>query len=75
MRLPRIKLDGRAAVFHCTSRVAGGYYLLDDVGKEKLTQILWRLAPFRGIEVITYCMMSNHFHHPSFTTILPTFWP
>ena len=39
-----------------------GRRALDDVGKEKLTQILWRLAPFCGIEVITYCMMSNHFH-------------
>ena len=62
MRLPRIKLQGRAAVFHCTSRVVGGRRLLDDVDKEKLTQFLWKLAPFCGIEVITYCMMSNHFH-------------
>jgi REP element-mobilizing transposase RayT len=36
--------------------------LLNDVGKEKLVAILWPLARFCGVEVITYCMMSNHFH-------------
>jgi len=36
--------------------------LLDDLGKEKLTRLLGRLAEFCGVEVITYCMRSNHFH-------------
>ena len=31
-------------------------------GKEKLVQLLWPLANFCGVEVLTYCMMSNHFH-------------
>ena len=35
---------------------------MDDLGKEKLVGILWPMAKFCGIEVITYCMMSNHFH-------------
>jgi REP element-mobilizing transposase RayT len=62
MRLARIKVHGRSAVYHCISRVVGGQALLDDLGKEKLTQILGQLSQFCGIEVITYCMMSNHFH-------------
>jgi len=36
--------------------------LLGDLGKEKLTGLLGRLAEFCGVEVITYCLMSNHFH-------------
>ena len=36
--------------------------MLDDVGKEKLVGLLGQLAAFCGLEVITYCMMSNHFH-------------
>ena len=60
--MARIKVTGRAAVFHCTTRVVGGQRLLDDVGKEKLTQILWHLVNFCGIQVITYCLMSNHIH-------------
>ncbi len=35
---------------------------MDDLGKEKLVQLLWPLARFCGVEVLTYCMMSNHFH-------------
>ena len=62
MRMARIKVTGAAAVYHCISRVVGGQMLLTDSGKEKLVQILGKLADFCGIEVITYCMMSNHFH-------------
>ena len=47
---------------HCISRVVSGGNLLDDISKETLTGMLWKLAGFCGIEVITYCMMSNHFH-------------
>ena len=49
-------------MYHCISRVVGGQFLLDDLGKEKLAQLLLRLAAFCGMEVITYCMMGNHFH-------------
>ena len=62
MRMARIKVEGATAVYHCISRVVGGEMLLDDLGKEKLVSLLGRLAEFCGIEVITYCMMSNHFH-------------
>ena len=62
MRMARIKLQGRRAVYHCMSRVVGGQALLDDVGKEKLVALVRQLAAFCGVEVITYCVMSNHFH-------------
>ena len=63
MRLPRLKGSReQSAVYHCISRVVGGQFLLDDLGKEKLAQLLLRLAAFCGMEVITYCMMGNHFH-------------
>ncbi|MBL9175452.1 MAG: chemotaxis protein CheW, partial [Verrucomicrobiales bacterium] len=32
------------------------------MGKERLSRLLLKLAPFCGIEVITFCMMGNHFH-------------
>ena len=62
MIMARIKLTGRKAVFHCVSRIVGGQNLLDEVSKEKLTELLWRMAGFCGLEVITYCMMANHLH-------------
>ncbi|MBX3734296.1 MAG: transposase [Verrucomicrobiae bacterium] len=54
--------EGRVGVYHCISRVVGSQRLLDDLCKEKLAEILLKLAPFCGIEVITYCMMGNHVH-------------
>ena len=62
MRMARIKLAGESAVYHCISRIVGGQRLLDDLGKEKLVRILGILAEFCDVEVITYCIMSNHFH-------------
>ncbi len=62
MRMARIKIWGRGAVYHCLSRVVGGEPLLGELEKEKLRQMLWQQAAFSGIEVITYCLMSNHIH-------------
>ena len=60
--MARLKLQGRTAVYHCISRVVGGQALLDDLSKEKLVALLGQMAAFCGVEVITYCMMSNHIH-------------
>jgi putative transposase len=62
MRMARIKVQGRRAVYHCISRVVGGQALLDDLCKETLARMLWQHAAFCGLEVITYCLMTNHFH-------------
>lgn len=62
MRMARIKISGRGAVYHCISRVVGGEALLGDREKEKLRQMLWAQAAFSGLEVLTYCLMSNHIH-------------
>ena len=44
------------------TRVVGSQHLLGGVEKEKLRRLIWRQARFCGLEVITYCVMSNHFH-------------
>ena len=62
MRMSRIKISVRKVVLHCISRVVGAQRLLDDLCKEKFAELLWKQAKFCGLEVITYCVMSNHFH-------------
>jgi REP element-mobilizing transposase RayT len=62
MRMARIKVEGRGAVYHCISRVVGGQMLLGAPEKEKLREMLWQQAEFSGVEIITYCLMSNHIH-------------
>lgn len=62
MRMARIKILGRSAVYHCISRIVGGERLLGKNEREKLARMLRRQAAFCGLQVITYCIMSNHVH-------------
>lgn len=48
--------------YHVMSRTCGGEIWFDDVEKEALRRILWRMAEFSGIKIVTYCLMGNHFH-------------
>ncbi len=60
MRTNRIKVLG--GVYHCMSRVVAGEYLLGKREKEVFCKQLFQVADFCGVEVLTYCIMSNHFH-------------
>ena len=60
--MKRTKLEGVPAVYHAMSRVVGGQLLLGDREKEVLRKMLWQVADFSGVEILTYCIMSNHFH-------------
>lgn len=64
MRQARIKLDAReeAAVYHCMTRTVNGERLLDDVAKEVLRKQLWQIADYCGVQIVTYAILSNHFH-------------
>jgi putative transposase len=44
------------------SRTCGGEVFFDDVEKEALRRVMWRMAEFSGIKIVTYCLMGNHFH-------------
>lgn len=43
-------------------RVSGGLRLLEPSDKEILRRMLWKVAAFSGVEVLAYCILSNHFH-------------
>ena len=63
MSLRRVKDKGEiASGYHCISRIVGGERLIGNRGKEILRRQLWRVSDFCGVEVLTYCLMSNHFH-------------
>ncbi len=64
MRTARIKVaaeDGEA-VYHCMTRTVNGERVIDDPAKEVLRGQLWLTAEFCGVEILTYAIMSNHFH-------------
>lgn len=62
MRKRRVRLKGERVVYHCLSRAVAGAHLFDDEAKTVFREMLWRVADFCGIEILAYCVMSNHFH-------------
>ena len=44
------------------TRTVNGERLFGNREKEILRKMLWQVADFCGVEVLTYCVMSNHFH-------------
>ena len=62
MRKPRIKITDHPAVYHCISRIVGGQFLLDDPDKETFRLFMWQQADFAGLQLLTYCLLSNHTH-------------
>ena len=64
MRTRRMKIGGAVAVYHCMTRTVNGEMLFKDREKEMLRKMLWQVADFSGVEILTYCIMSNHFRVP-----------
>jgi putative transposase len=52
----------RLACHHLISRVVQKRKLMDGEAMEAMRQIMRSQAAFAGMEVLTYCFMSNHFH-------------
>ena len=50
-----------ANFYHVMSRTCGGEIFFDDTEKEALRRVIWRVAEFCGVSVLTYCVMGNHF--------------
>ena len=64
MRTARIKVKSETgeAVYHCMSKTVNGERLFDDTGKEILRRQVWLVAEFCGVQILTYAILSNHFH-------------
>ena len=48
--------------FHVMSRFVKEVPFMDDVEKEGLRKLIWKMSAFLGVDVLTYCVMGNHFH-------------
>ncbi len=69
MKRPRRRILGQfggenagGQAYHVMSRTAGGEKLFGDVEKEAFRRLMWRMARFSGVEILTYALMGNHFH-------------
>ncbi len=64
MRTPRFKAapDEEAGCYHCISRVVEERHAFEEREREKFRALLQEYAAFCGVEVLTWCILSNHFH-------------
>ena len=64
MRTARIKASAATSdsIYHVMTRTVNGAFLFDGPAKETLRKQLWQIADFCGVRVLTYTILSNHFH-------------
>ena len=64
MRQPRLKAPGHLAVayYHCISRVVNRSFVLGPEEKEMFVHFMRLYERLCGLRVVTFCVMSNHFH-------------
>ena len=62
MRRRRVKIEERAACYHVVNRVHAREFLFQEEEAEAFCRIMRKTARFCGVEVITYCVMTNHIH-------------
>ncbi len=64
MPRPRLKAapDLSLAYYHCVSRIVDRRYIFEPAEKEHFVRLLRECAEFCEVRVLTYCLMSNHFH-------------
>ena len=61
MRQARIRGEG-LSYCHCLSRVVDRRFILGDEEREFIVALMRKLEAFLGLRVVTYAVMSNHFH-------------
>ena len=54
--------EERSAVYHCVSRVVERQFHFGKAEKEQFVKLMRVYEAFCGVKVLSYCVMSNHFH-------------
>ena len=61
-RIPRMLVKQEDAIYHVISRTALDGFVLGDVEKDYLFDLIKKLSALYFTEVFGYCIMGNHFH-------------
>src|SRR6187551_2515231 len=54
--------DSQAGVYHLVSRIVDRQFRLDAREKETFARMMRAFAAFHQVEILTFCLMGNHFH-------------
>jgi REP element-mobilizing transposase RayT len=52
----------KPAIYHCISRVVDRRFVFGDAEREHFRMFMRMQENFSGCRVLSYCIMSNHFH-------------
>jgi REP element-mobilizing transposase RayT len=52
----------KPVIYHCVSRVVDRRFVLKEEEREKFRMFMRMVENFSGCRVLSYCLMSNHFH-------------
>ncbi|MGL5018027.1 MAG: transposase, partial [Luteolibacter sp.] len=52
----------KPVIYHCLSRVVGRQFVLEVDEREHFRMLMRMCEEFTGCRVLSYCLMSNHFH-------------
>jgi REP element-mobilizing transposase RayT len=55
-------LRGKAAIYHCVSRVVDRRRVFGPAERERFTALMRQYEQFCQVRVLTHCVMGNHFH-------------
>ena len=55
-------LEGKPAIYHCVSRIVWRELVLGETEKEHFVRLMRRWEAFCQVRILTYCVMTNHFH-------------
>ena len=62
--------------YHCISRIVDRRFIFDEAEKEQFTRLMREYEVFCHVRVLTFCVMSNHYHIllevPKRPDVLPT---
>jgi len=59
---PWVGSETKPAIYHCVSRVVDRRFVLGDEERECFRMFMRMYEKFSGCRVLSYCVMSNHFH-------------
>ena len=64
VRVRRLKFPTERPVghYHCISRVVDRRFIFEEAEKEKFTKLMRECEAFCQVTVLTFCVMSNHYH-------------
>ena len=54
--------EAEVAYYHCVSRIVDRRFVLEAREKETFVRMMRGYESYCGVRIITFCVMSNHFH-------------